>query len=116
MQLLIAKKSTPVNINLNCTNAREDSEETNNSIATDTFTVYPNPANDHVNIVFSSDKEESFTICLMDITGRIALSQINNSIIGINQYQTDLSTIAKGVYVVILQIGEVVKQIKIVVE
>jgi hypothetical protein len=80
------------------------------------FNVYPNPANDEVTVVFSSDMEENYNIRLIDITGRIVLNQNNTSVVGENQYQMNLSEIAKGIYMVILQKGDAIMQTKIVVQ
>ena len=80
------------------------------------FNVYPNPANDKVIVSFNSMKEDNFSIRLIDITGRIILNSNYLSVIGENQYQMNLSNIAKGVYMVILQNKEAVLQSKIVVQ
>ncbi len=80
------------------------------------FNVYPNPATDQATIVFSSDKEEAYTIRLTDITGREVWSATNNSVIGDNQFQMNLSGISKGVYMVHLAKGDAVMKTKIVVQ
>ena len=80
------------------------------------FKVYPNPTNDHVTVSFNAESEESYTFRLMDVTGRIILSENYTSVTGENQYQLNLFTIAKGVYTVILQNGNAVMQKKLVVQ
>jgi hypothetical protein len=80
------------------------------------FNVYPNPASDQITIVFSSDKEEGNTIRIIDIIGRDVLSANISSVIGDNQYQMNLSSLAKGIYLVILQNKDAILQSKIVVE
>jgi len=90
-----------------------DGESDNNSYA---FNVYPNPANDHAIIAFTAGSEDNFSIRLIDVTGRIIQSENYTSVIGENQYQMNLSQVAKGVYTVILQNKDAVLQSKIVVQ
>ena len=80
------------------------------------FNVYPNPTNDHVTIAFIASNEETDNVRLMDVTGRIILSKDYTSVIGENQYLMDLSTVAKGIYLVILQNGSTLLQSKIIVQ
>jgi hypothetical protein len=91
-------------------------EEDNSILSPGIFNVYPNPANDHVTLVFTADKEEGYTIRLVDITGRDVVQYQNSSVIGENQYQMNLSEVAKGFYTVILQNGTTLLQSKIVVQ
>ncbi len=80
------------------------------------FNVFPNPANDHLTIVFSSNKEAVYTLRLMDVTGRMVINQQHISAIGDNLYEMNLSTIPKGLYLVLLQNEDGVIQRKVVVE
>ncbi len=78
--------------------------------------IYPNPANDVVTISFNSNLEGAFKLRLMDMTGRIAISNDNISLAGENQIQLNLNGISKGVYIVVLQQGENVIQKKLVIQ
>jgi len=80
------------------------------------FAIYPNPANDHVNVTFSSDKTEACNIRMMDLMGRTVFSDNITSAVGDNQFQLNLSELAKGIYMVILQNGDGTLQKKIVVQ
>ncbi len=91
----------------------EDGETDNFDYA---FNVYPNPADDHANVAFTSDKEGVYTLRLMDVTGRLVFSASNTAVVGENLYQMNLTDIAKGVYMVILQNGDAILQSKIVVQ
>jgi hypothetical protein len=90
-----------------------DNASTSNS---GTFNIYPNPASTEVAIIFSSDREENYSIRIVDVTGRVVINQNEASVIGDNQYQLNLSSLAKGVYMVILQNKDAVLQSKIVVQ
>jgi hypothetical protein len=52
----------------------------------------------------------------MDVTGRIIRSENYYTAIGDNQYLMDLSQLAKGIYVLILQSKESDLQTKVVVQ
>jgi hypothetical protein len=93
--------------------ARLENGETANY---NSFNVYPNPASNQATIVFSSDKEESYNIRLIDITGRIVIYKGFTSVIGDNQYELNLSTLPKGLYVIVLQNADAVFQNKIIVQ
>jgi len=94
--------------------AHRDADETDNSTS---FNVYPNPANDRVTVRFNSDNENAaFNIRLMDMTGRDIINYVFKAVIGENQYQMNLSTVAKGVYMVILQSNDGTLQKKIIVQ
>jgi len=94
--------------------ARLEEGETDNTDYA--FNIYPNPTNDHVTIAFTVGIEEAYTIRLMDVTGRCVLQYALTSTIGENQFQLNLSTVAKGIYMVILQNKDAVLQSKIVVQ
>jgi len=80
------------------------------------FNVYPNPAKDKLTVVFSSEKEQSYNLRLIDVTGRIVLNQNHHSVEGDNQYELNLSSISRGLYLVLLQNGDGVMQRKLIVE
>jgi hypothetical protein len=64
----------------------------------------------------SRHAEDVYSIRLIDVTGRIVQNVNYTSVIGENQYQLNVSSIAKGVYTVILQNGNTLLQSKIVVQ
>lgn len=93
--------------------AHRDADE---SDITSSFNVYPNPANSQATIIFSSDKEDIYDIHLVDMTGRIIQSETYNSIIGENQYQLNLSQVAKGIYMIVLQNKDAILKSKLIVQ
>ena len=60
------------------------------------FSVFPNPANEELNIYLNNDVETSSSIQLFEITGRVCkqLSLINNE----SKYVISLDDIASGIY------------------
>jgi len=73
------------------------------------FTLYPNPAKDFLQLDFPNSKNQNFTFTMTSIEGKM-LSKIEN------QTKIDISKLPKGVYLGTLNMGE--KQItkKIIVE
>lgn len=59
------------------------------------FSVYPNPAEDKINILFSEIPEKEIEIQIHDITGRFIRNQF---LFGQKQTEIDLSSLNKGVY------------------
>ncbi len=104
--------STTTNVVVAC-NAREEEATT---IGSTIFSVYPNPANDHVTVTYSNTKEEAVTISLTDITGRLIFSTNTTSIIGDNQYLMNTAEISKGIYMLTLRSGDAVLQSKLVIQ
>jgi hypothetical protein len=96
-----------------CGSKLEDNGASSNSAA---FNVYPNPANTEVTIAFTANKEEAYTIRLIDITGRVVINQNETSIIGDNQYLLNISALSRGIYMVVLLKSDGTLQKKIVVQ
>lgn len=77
------------------------------------LTLFPNPANESCNILLPAC-ESALTIDVLDISGRIVLTQ--NVSRGEKEYQLDLSSLSSGMYTVrvsgdrVLQTAKVVKE------
>jgi len=91
-------------------------EEGETEIDASSFSIYPNPADAQTTVAFSAGSESNYNIRLMDITGRIVLQNNVTSVIGENQYLLDLSPLAKGIYMLVLQTEDGILQSKIVVQ
>lgn len=79
--------------------------EPSKQLETDYFNVYPNPSNGSVRVGFSSRKETTANLFVLDISGRIVHEKyyliVKN---GVNRYDLDLSAIPKGIYFINLEI------------
>jgi len=53
---------------------------------------------------------------MMDVTGKMVFSENITSTIGDNQYMMNLTSIAKGVYMLSLKTGDSIQKAKIVIE
>ncbi len=80
------------------------------------FYIFPNPANNQVKISFSSDREESYNVRLIDVTGRTIITDNQIAVSGDDHYLMDVSTIARGVYIVSLQKRDAVLKSKLVIQ
>ncbi len=63
------------------------------------LSVYPNPADNKLNISFTLDENQSFDIKLMTISGEVVYIEHSQSFIGNYVNTIDISEMAKGVYV-----------------
>ncbi|HSY76236.1 MAG TPA: HYR domain-containing protein, partial [Bacteroidia bacterium] len=90
--------------------------ENSNTSGSGDFTVYPNPASSEVTIGFSSDKETRYSVTVADMTGRIIINENHTSVVGDNQFQMNISSLSKGIYMVILQNSDGTLQKKIMVQ
>ena len=91
-------------------------ESSNDAPSLNYMTAYPNPASDQVTVVFNSDKNATYTLNLTDVTGRTVLTQAGNLVEGSNQFELNLATFAKGVYVITLQNGDDTRKLKLIIQ
>jgi phosphatidylserine/phosphatidylglycerophosphate/cardiolipin synthase-like enzyme len=66
--------------------------------AKDDVTIYPNPATSVVNIDVKATQRTSYTVQLMDMTGRKVLENSNTDGIGVNHTSLDVSGLNQGIY------------------
>ncbi|MCX6275151.1 MAG: HYR domain-containing protein [Bacteroidetes bacterium] len=78
--------------------------------------IFPNPTTGKVNIQYYASESTSLSIQAMDITGRIILTQDLITDPGINIHELDLSSLAKGVYMIHLNGKEINEMLKVTVE
>jgi hypothetical protein len=65
---------------------------------TDIVTAYPNPAHDQLTVAYNSTKNETITIRMMDLTGRIILEEKRDASEGFNHFDMNLNEMARGIY------------------
>jgi len=92
-------------------------EENNTKIAG--FSVYPNPASEFINLVYTIDQEfEHATLTIVDLNGRAVLSQQLLNQAGINQTNINLTSLnlPKGIYVAHVQVGNAIGTQKFIIQ
>jgi hypothetical protein len=62
------------------------------------LTVYPNPAHDKVTVSIDVKESTDLTLQLMDVSGRVVLSQSETGTSGLNTYDLNLMHLSKGIY------------------
>jgi hypothetical protein len=78
--------------------------------------VFPNPANDYVEISFSSEISGKASVQLLDMSGRIVLQESIEVTEGQNNAGFDISELSTGIYMMNLVQDQAVSRFKIVVE
>jgi hypothetical protein len=87
----------------------------NNPVIT-SFMVYPNPANENVNVSFEMKKPADVEISISDICGRTLSGKKIFAKQGINAETIDISRFSKGIYLLKMQADKYSCTTKIVVE
>lgn len=80
------------------------------------FNIYPNPASEMLTLTFSSMDEGSYSVKMIDMMGRVVNSEFSTATIGENSFMMNLDGIAKGIYMVVMQKGDIICKAKLVVE
>jgi hypothetical protein len=78
--------------------------------------VYPNPTTGIVNVEFTVAEKGNVNVQVLDIAGRIMMTQNAKTVVGANAMQLDLKALAKGVYLINLQNNNGNSQVRVVVE
>ena len=87
-----------------------------NSATSFELNVFPNPANDKLNLSFESLANANCHIKLMDMTGKIIIDELKTSFDGLNTFTYDLETLPRGIYMVQFIMGNVSKQARVVIQ
>ena len=73
--------------------------------------VYPNPATDHINVLF--DTQADAQIRIFDMSGRMVYNQrLNTS--GFNQHTISINHLQNGIYTIIIETGNTVSRSKFI--
>lgn len=78
--------------------------------------IYPNPATDFATIIFNGTEGADFNLTMVDIAGRVVMTERGTAAEGQNQRNVVVSEMASGIYFVTLQINGVSEQIRVMVD
>ena len=78
--------------------------------------VYPNPATDLATIVFNGTEGADFNLNMVDIAGRVVMTERGTAVAGMNQRNVVVSEMASGVYFINIQINGVSEQIRVMID
>ncbi|MBL0911150.1 MAG: T9SS type A sorting domain-containing protein [Bacteroidia bacterium] len=88
-------------------------EEPNSTIPA--VALFPNPATDNAQIVFTSVNNAKMQLQVLDMSGRLVLNESKAANAGMNQWQLPLSNLTNGMYIVKLTDGITVKTEKLMI-
>ncbi len=79
--------------------------------------LYPNPTSGKTTVKFESVNAAKYVISVVDVTGRIIISDEMTAAEGINMHELDLTQVSKGIYLVRMETaGEQTQLLKVTVE
>ena len=81
-----------------------------------TYTIYPNPAINKVNMVISVDKDQQIKLTLTEPGGKIIETREVKCLFGDNKLEWDISRLAKGMYMICSQNNSGIAVVKFVKE
>ncbi len=67
------------------------------------FDLYPNPTQGDVTIKFNSTSTDKYFISIIDMTSRVVSREVVEGQQGQNVYNVDLSKVAKGIYMLVIE-------------
>ncbi|MEI2758857.1 MAG: GEVED domain-containing protein [Bacteroidia bacterium] len=77
--------------------------------------VYPNPTAGVLNVEYTAEKGNA-QVTVLDLSGRVVMTQTQANVTGQNTLQLDLSKVAKGAYMLNVQTNGSNNQVRVVVE
>jgi hypothetical protein len=81
------------------------------------WSVFPNPANENINIEFFLNEAQSITIDMIDVTGKVVKSySINRANAGIHKEIINLNSYSRGLYFIKLSGTSITSVKKLVLE
>ena len=94
-------RTLPVAVNLGCKLAPEAAE--NSLVSFSELLVFPNPARERSTVSFISYKDDNYTIKIIDVLGKIILSEKISAVEGYNKKEINLENASKGIYIISVQ-------------
>jgi CHAT domain-containing protein len=80
------------------TNLADDNTNVIQNSTFDNFYLYPNPASDNINVVFTLPQEDLIKFNIYDMSGRSVKAVVNTFSKGENKINLDLSQLSNGIY------------------
>lgn len=93
-----------------------DQLQENTPVSARTLSVAPNPATGVVNVLFRSNNDAPFTISVVDASGRAVMEQKVNSMSNTYSAPLDLTSLARGVYILNIRQGDAVYSEKVILQ
>ena len=78
------------------------------------LSVYPNPANSEIKLLFNSEEDALVNIYMTDIWGKIVMVEKQNVVHGENEFMFAINDIAEGIYFISMQVGDEIHSLRFV--
>ncbi len=78
--------------------------------------AYPNPTSDVLNVAFTSEKDEYYTLRLLDVTGRVVMTDAKVATEGQNQAVVMVKGFASGIYSLQFQMNDKSETLRVFVD
>ena len=72
-------------------------------VVSESFNAYPNPTSGKLNVTFNASGTEKYTLKVVDLLGKVLISEVNTAQEGSNLLELDLSSLAKGMYLISIE-------------
>ena len=106
-----AAKTLAVTVNLTCKISNSTSGNQEVIEATEFMKAFPNPSHGSTTIEFSSETNETYSLKIVDIIGKIIIDENIHGIKGRNTKEIELGNTSKGMYFIILKSQQTKDQI-----
>ncbi|MFN8164694.1 MAG: fibronectin type III domain-containing protein [Bacteroidia bacterium] len=80
------------------------------------FEVYPNPAHDKLNILFTCSSDEQSQVSILDLSGRVLYSEEHSFIAGENDLELIVNSFSPGIYIIRVTTNKSVNEEKFIIE
>jgi hypothetical protein len=80
------------------------------------YTIFPNPAQNEVNIDFTLSSNKTVEVRVFDITGKLVTTNTFEGTEGLNKNVLDISGLNKGIYILECNDGDKVRTSKLLIE
>lgn len=79
--------------------------EESNSLPVNQFTLFPNPAQNQVNITYNAEESAAMNLNIIDMVGKVIYTQPLSVTPGFNKFNVDVADFSKGIYFVAITNG-----------
>jgi len=76
------------------------------------FVMYPNPAKDQLNVLFTAEQTANITMTIIDVTGKVIGTYTENAVTGNNRFELNTADLNNGIYFLNIQSLESTKTVR----
>jgi hypothetical protein len=74
--------------------------------------MYPNPAKDQLNVLFTAEQTANITMTIIDVTGKVIGTYTENAVTGNNRFELNTADLNNGIYFLNIQSLESTKTVR----